>query len=147
MASLYPNGVSIFIDSSDLEIFDLNCIYYYITIKNKNIRDETILLGFMHHTNEEIFTDTLINGYQLYLESNNNQLGYLPNVNNNTIDQYFTYQIFSKLGEIYFIDPNNKNLIHHITDYNTMISYNINTNGKILFDFSRVPKRNSLFIQ
>ena len=74
ISNLYPNGYSIYIDTNEQKIFDINTKNYYITIKNKNIRDEIILLGFMHHYQDEIFTDKLINGYQIYLESNNNRL-------------------------------------------------------------------------
>ena len=73
IASLYPNGCSIFIDSKERIIFDTKKLDYYITIKNKNIKDEVILLGYMHHQSDEIFTINLVNGYQMYLESNNNK--------------------------------------------------------------------------
>jgi len=145
VSSLYPNGYSIFIDSAEGVIFDTENPNYYITIKNNNIRDEIILLGYMHHEKNEIFTDNLINGYQMYIESNNDNLFYLPNVNKNTIDQYFTYQSFSKEAEMHLVSNINK--IHYFTDYNSMIKCNSDTNGKILFNFDHVPKRNALFIQ
>ena len=145
VTSLYPNGYSIFIDSAEKVIFDSKNINYYVTIKNKNLRDEIILLGYMHHEKDEIFTDNLINGYQMYLESNNKNLYYLPNVNKKTIDQYFTYQTFSKEAEMHLVSNINK--IHYFTDYNSMINCNSDTDGKILFSFAHVPKRNALYIQ
>jgi hypothetical protein len=100
----------------------------------------------MHNEDEEMFTDKLTNGFQMYLESNKNELAYLPNADKNKIDQYFTYQSFSKKAKMYFVKPNN-NEVHIFDDYNSMVYYNIDTSGKILFDFSYVPKRNSLYIQ
>ena len=145
VSSLYPNGYSIFIDSAEGVIFDTENTNFYVTIKNNNIRDEIILLGYMHHEKDEIFTDNLINGYQMYIESNNDNLYYLPNVNKNTIDQYFTYQSFSKEAEMHLVSKINK--IHYFREYNSMIKCNSDTNGKILFNFDQVPKRNALFIQ
>jgi len=145
VANLYPNGYSIFIDSAEKAIFDTKNTNYYVTIKNKNLRDEIILLGYMHHEKDLIFTDNLINGYQMYIESNNKNLYYLPNVYKSKIDQYFTYQSFSKEAEMHLVSSINK--IHYFTDYNSMISCNSDTDGKILFNFDQVPKRNALFIQ
>lgn len=145
ISSLYPNGCSLFIDSKDKQLIDFNTLNFYITIKNKNVRDETLLLGFMHHKTDEIFTDELINGYQIYLESNNNKLLNLPNVNKGKIEQYFTYQIFSKRGEMQFLKY--ENVFHIFTEYNSMLHYNIDTSGDIAFEFYEVPQRNSLYIQ
>lgn len=145
ISSLYPNGCSIFIDTKDKKIFDVYNLNYYITIKNKNSKDETILLGFIHHQTNELITDSLINGYQMYLESNNNQIHDLPNVNKDKIDQYFTYQTFSKDSEMFISASRNEE--HYFEEYNSMIHYNIDTNGKIIFDFTQAPKRNSLYIQ
>ena len=144
MANLYPNGYSILVDTKEKIVYDINFKNYYITIKNKNIRDEIILLGYMDHEPDEIFTDKLINGYQFYLESNNNQLYYLYN-SDKQIDQYFTYQIFSKQGEMFISGSTNEE--HYFTEYNSMVHYNIQSNGKILFDFSNAPKRNALYMQ
>ena len=144
MANLYPNGYSIFIDSKEKKVYDINFKNYYITIKNKNIRDEIILLGYMDHEPEELFTDKLINGYQIYLESNNNKLYYLYN-SDKQVDQYFTYQIFCKQGEMFI--SGSKNDEHYFTEYNSMSHYNIESQGKILFDFTEAPKRNALYMQ
>ena len=144
ISNLYPNGYSIYIDTNEQKIFDINTKNYYITIKNKNIRDEIILLGFMHHYQDEIFTDKLINGYQIYLESNNNRLFYLKNADKK-IDQYFTYQIFCKQGEMFISGSINEE--HYFTEYNSMAHKNIDSNGEILFEFTESPKRNSLYMQ
>ena len=145
IASLYPNGCSIFIDSKERIIFDTKKLDYYITIKNKNIKDEVILLGYMHHQSDEIFTINLVNGYQMYLESNNNKFFNLPNVNKNRMNQYFTYQTFSKNAQLVFESDINK--YYPISEYNSMLNCNVNTNSKIKFEFILVPKRNSMYIQ
>ena len=148
IANIYPNGYSIFIDSDSNErkIFDTKNLIYSITITNKNIRDEVILLGYIHLKAEQIFTNELVNGYQMYLESNNNKLYYLPNVKKNRMNQYFTYQTFSKAGTMMFVN-NNINEYHHFTEYNSMVKCNVDSNGEIKFDFTLTPKRNSLYIQ
>ena len=145
ISSLYPNGCSIFLDTIEKIIFKIDDVNYYVTIKNKITKIETILLGYMHHQSNEIFTNNLINGYQMYLKSNSNELYYIPNVNKDKIDQYFTYQTFSKKGEMFISGSRNKE--HFFTEYNSMIYYNVDTNGEISFDFTQVPKRNSLYIQ
>ena len=125
-------------------LYDINIKNYYITIKNKNIRDEIIVLGYMDHEPDEFFTDKLINGYQIYLESNNNKLYYLYN-SDKQVDQYFTYQIFCKQGEMFISGSTNDE--HFFTEYNSMSHYNIESKGKILFDFTESPKRNALYMQ
>ena len=146
IAGLYPNGYSLFIDTKDKIIYNTNDKDYDITIKNKNnVRDEIIILGYMHHEKGEIFTNKLVNGYQMYLESNNNDLYSLPNQEKSNIDQYFLYQIYSKKGKMTF--DSSINTVHHFTEYNSMIHYNIDTSGTISFDFRQVPKRNALYIQ
>ena len=144
MANLYPNGYSIFVDTKEKKVYDINIKNYYITIKNKNIRDEIIVLGYMDHEPDEFFTDKLINGYQIYLESNNNKLYYLYN-SDKQVDQYFTYQIFCKQGEMFISGSTNDE--HFFTEYNSMSHYNIESKGKILFDFTESPKRNALYMQ
>lgn len=146
IAGLYPNGYSLFIDTKEKIIYNSDCKDYEITIKNKNnVRDEIIILGYMHHEKEEIFTNKLVNGYQMYLESNNNDLYSLPNQKKSNIDQYFLYQIYSKNGKMTF--ESSKNTVHRFTEYNSMFHYNLDTSGTIYFDFRQVPKRNALYIQ
>ena len=66
----------------------------------------------------------------MYLESNINDIYHLLNVEKNTINQYFTYQIFSKKLIIEFADTSSgstrikEKLITE--DYNSMFHYNIN---------------------
>ena len=145
IAGLYPNGYSIFIDSKEKVIFNSENMFYDITIRNKNIRDEIILLGYMHNDMEELFTNNLVNGYQMYLETNSNELYYLPNEEKGQMNQYFLYQIYSKKGIITF--EGSINTFHHFYEYNSMVHYNVDTNRKITFDFRKVPKRNALYIQ
>ena len=144
IAGLYPNGYSLLIDIKEGKIFDSNNLYYDVKIKSKN-RDEVILLGYMYDQEEEIFTNKLVNGFQMYLESNSNDIYHLLNVEKNTINQYFTYQIYSKNGDMVFQSPSNK--AHEFSEYNSMIYYNIDTSSKIRFDFTEVPKRNALYMQ
>jgi len=146
ITSLYPNGYSIFIDTKEKKVFDTKYFHYYITIKSKSIRDEVILLGYMHHEIDEIFTNKLVNGYQMYLETNNNKLYYLPNVQKNRMNQYFTYQVFSKEGKMIF-QGSSLNEYHYFKEYNSMIKCNVDSNSDIKFDFSDGPKRNALYIQ
>lgn len=146
IAGLYPNGYSLFIDTKEKIIYNSNYKDYEITIKNKNnVRDEIIILGYMHHEKGEIFTNKLVNGYQMYLESNNNDLYSLPNQKKSNIDQYFLYQIYSKNGKMTF--DSSINTVHHFTEYNSMFHYNLDTSGTISFDFRQAPKRNALYIQ
>ena len=144
-AGLYPNGYSIFIDSKEEKIFDIKYIHYFITIKNKNTRDEVILLGYMNHEPESIFTNKLVNGYQMYLESNSNELSYLYNVEKNRMNQYFTYQTFSKKADMVFMGSPNE--YYYLNEYNSMINCNVDSSNKIKFEFWKVPKRNALYIQ
>ena len=145
VANLYPNGYSLFIDTKEKNIFDLNYFYYLITIKNKNINDEIILLGYMHHEMDQLFTSNLVNGYQMYLETNKNILDYLPNVGNGRMDQYFTYQVFSKEGKMVYIG--NLNEYQYLKEYNSMIKCNVDSKSKISFEYLDGPKRNALYIQ
>ena len=146
LAYLYPNGCSIFIDIETIDNKDLNI---EINIKNKNTKyDDVLLLGYVHHIEEQIFPNELVNGFQLYLEGNQNKLFYLINSGNQNFNQYFTYQTFSKNIIIDFLNNNNiKQYSYIIDEYNSMFSYNANYNGKIRFDFELAQKRNSLYFQ
>ena len=145
VANLYPNGYSLFIDTKENKIFDVNYFNYLITIKNKNINDEIVLLGYMHHEMKQIFTAKLVNGYQMYLETNNNILYSLPNVENGRMDQYFTYQVYSKEGMMIFTGTLNE--YQFFDEYNSMLKCNVDSNSPIRFDFTDSPKRNALYIQ
>ena len=145
VANLYPNGYSIFIDTKEKIIFDLKYFNYLVTIKNKNINDEIILLGYMHHEMEQLFTNRLVNGYQMYLETNNNILYGLPNEENDRMDQYFTYQVYSKKGIMNFVGTRNEYL--YLKEYNSMLKCNVDSKSTIRFDYIESPKRNALNIQ
>ena len=145
VANLYPNGYSLFIDTKERKIFDLDYFYYLITIKNKNINDEIILLGYMHHEMDQLFTSNLVNGYQMYLETNKNILESLPNVVNGRMDQYFTYQVFSKEGKMVFVG--NLNKYQYLKEYNSMIKCDVDSKSTITFEYLDSPKRNALYIQ
>ena len=141
LANLYPNGCSIYMSKNNIE-------KYEVIITNKNSEDEILLLGYMHHINGEIFTNQLVNGYQMYIEGNSNKIFNLPNVAKNKHDEYFTYQTFSKDLVIEFVDSNNINEnSHEVCQYNLMMHYNVDSNGVIRFDFYNTPKRSSLYIQ
>ena len=129
VANLYPNGYSLFIDTKENKIFDLKYSNYLITIKNKNINDEIILLGYMHHDMKYIFTNNLVNGYQMYLETNKNILDSLPNVVNGKMDQYFTYQVFSKEGMMIFTGTLNE--YQFLNEYNSMLKCNVDSKSPI----------------
>ena len=146
LAYLYPNGCSIFIDIEKLDTKDLK---FEIIINNKDTKnDDVLLLGYVHHKEDQIFPNELVNGFQLYLEGNQNRLFYLINSGNLKFNQYFTYQTFSKNIIIDFLNNANvKQYSYIINEYNSMFSYNANYDGKIRFDFEVTQKRNALYIQ
>ena len=146
LANLYPNGCSVFLDKSKMQD-----IYVNITINNNNNFNEIITLGYMHHKNNPQFPNNITNGFQLYLEGNNNRLINLYNAGNKKFEQYFTYQIYSKKFLIDFADTSSGSAIIKqslITeDYNSMFHYNINFDGQMRFDFEKTPQRSALYIQ
>ena len=146
LANLYPNGCSIFLDKNSIDPENQT---YDIIIKNKNKNKEIILLGYMHHVKGQIFTNQIVNGYQMYMEGNINEISQLLNMGKNKISQYFTYQTFNKKIVIEYIDSNDKSeLFYYIKEYNSMVSCNnIDSNGKLIFDFTETPKRSALYIQ
>ena len=143
---LYPNGCSIFLDKSEI-----NDVYVYVYINNKNNFDELISLGYMHHRNNPQFPNNITNGFQLYLEGNNNRLVKLFNEGNKKFEQYFTYQSYSKELIIEFADTSSGSTYIKQTliteDYNSMFHYNINFQGEMSFDFEKTPKRSGLYMQ
>ena len=144
LAYLYPNGCSIFLDSTKL-----SDNFIIVTINNKDMsHNQILLLGYMHHKKNEIFPTPLTNGYQLYLEGNRNKLEGLLNSGNQNFEQYFTYQIFSKNINIEFYNSEKKEIVKSLTEieYNSMFHYNINFAGHINFFFGP-PDRNALYIQ
>ena len=143
LAYLYPNGCSVFLNR---DVLTENFIYVYINNKDKN-NNEIILLGYMHHINNEIFPNPITNGYQVYLEGNYNRLEYLLNSGNKNIEQYYTYQAYSKNILIYFYDPSaSKSKTHYIEEYNSVLHYNLNYDSQIRFEFG-YPIRNAFYFQ
>ena len=70
LAYLYPNGCSVFLDR---EVLDDNEITIIINNKNKE-KEEVLLLGYVHHRDNEIFPNEVVNGFQIYLEGNQDEL-------------------------------------------------------------------------
>ena len=144
LSYLYPNGCSLF-----LNLDTLPDNYIHITIKNTdNLNNQILLLGYMHHKENEIFPISITNGLQLYIEANNDYLEGLSNPGNNNFEQYFTYQTYNKLTKINFYDLSSKTSKEIFTtfEYNSMFHYNIKFNGLINFEFGS-PTRNALYIQ
>ena len=145
LAYLYPNGCSVYLDRNEL-----TDNYIYITINNKDKnKNDIILLGYMHIKDKEIFPNPITNGFQIYLEGDNNRLEGLLNAGNNNFEQYFTYQIYSKILniEFYHTASSSNKKIHSVNEYNSMIHFNIDFEGQIRFDFGGTPKRNALYFQ
>ena len=146
LAYLYPNGCSIFLDKDTL---DSNYLDLTIKIKNKNKeKEEILLLGYVHHRDNEVFPNDISNGFQLYLEGNKNELKELYISGNSNAKQYFTYQIYSKNLEIDFLTTGNSPKgTYTISDYNSIFPYKIDYEGKMRFQFYPTPQRNSLYFQ
>ena len=145
LANLFPNGCSIFLDKNSI---DFNNLIYNVNIKNQNNKNEIIILGYMHLTEGQIFVNQIVNGYQMYMEGNMDKLYDLPNLGKGKYDQYYIYQTYSKKIIIEFENKEGRNeQYHHITEYNSMAHYNIDTSGSLKFDFFETDKRTSLYIQ
>ena len=144
LAYLYPNGCSVSLNRKQIKDLNIN-----VNIKNNNNFDEIIILGYMHHRDNQVFPNNMTNGFQLYLEGNKNKLSNLLNPGNK--DQYFTYQIFSKGLLIEFIDTSTGasyiKQTHTINEYNSMFHYNINFEGKINFNYYLTPERSAFYFQ
>lgn len=146
LAYIYPNGCSIFLDK---DILDSDYLNVYVTIKNKNLNnDDILLLGYEHHSDEELFPNEIVNGFQLYLEGNQNALNFLPITGKSNLLQYFCYYTYSQKLQIDFLTSSNEDKGSYIIkEYNSMFHYNIDFSGKIRFDFVPTPQRTSLYIQ
>ena len=142
LAYLYPNGCSFFLEKANIK--DL---YVYFTIKNKNNRKEVLLLGYVHHNKDEIFPNPVVNGFQLYLEGNKNELDNLKISGKSNLEQYFTYQIYNKNLQIDFLSGTTKIATKKILEYNSMFPYKIDYEGKIRFEFIVSPKRSAIYFQ
>ena len=140
---LYPNGCSVFIDKNFLDDS-----YIYLNIKNKNNQKEIVQLGYSHHNEDELFPNELVNGFQLYLEGNQNELDNLLIYGKANLNQYFTYQIFNKKFEIDFLTKDSvRKGTQKCIEYNSMFPWKIDYEGRIRFGFGASPKRSGLYIQ
>ena len=140
---LYPNGCSVFLNRTIMENTEIDLI-----IKNKNPRKEVLLLGYIHHINKEIFTNEVVNGLQLYIESSKEILDNLLISGNTNTLQYFSSQTYNKDTIIDFLTSSNVDKgSYFITEYNSMFPYKIDFNGKMRFNFQAAPKRSALNIQ
>ena len=143
LAYLYPNGCSVFLEK---KYFDNQWVK--LSIKNNNNRQEVILLGYVHHVPKEIFPNEIVNGFQLYLEANQNELANLLISGKEGILPYFTYQLNYKNLEIYFLTSENQNKGKKIIrEYNSMFSHKIDFIGKMNFEFLVAPKRSAMYFQ
>ena len=140
---LYPNGCSIFLDKSTFKE-----AYVYVNIKNKNDKKEVLLLGYVHHNANELFPNELVNGFQIYLEGNKNELDNLKISANANLKQYFIYQIYNKKLEIDFLNKDNvRKFTQKITEYNSIFPCNIDFEGRVRFEFVVSPKRSAIYFQ
>ena len=137
LAYLYPNGCSVFLEYDKMD--NMNIV---VTINNKNSHDDIILLGTIHHIENEIFPNEVVNGFQLYIEGNKNDLNNLLISGEKGMIQYFSSQIYNK--DLYIFFGNNR---YQLADYNSMFPYTVNTKQKISFSFGSTPERSALYFQ
>ena len=142
LAYLYPNGCSVFLDRQYLKD-KIN-----LSIKNKNPRKEILLLGYMHHIKNEIFTNEVVNGLQLYIEGNKENYQSLLISGKSNMIQYFSYQTYNKDLSIDFLGSDNSDKgFYSLLEYNYMFPYTVDFDGKMRFIFESSPNRSSLYIQ
>ena len=140
---LYPNGCSVFLDRDSMDEYSIS-----FTIKNKNKRKELILLGYVHHIDGQVFPNSIVNGFQIYLEGNKNELDNLLISGNSNLKQYLSYQIFNKDLFIDFLTNDNvKKGTKQIIEYNSMFPFIIDYEGRFRFQFKVSPKRSAIYLQ
>ena len=136
---LYPNGYSYIFDSSKYTTPG-NC---QIKIENnkKNARDEVIIFGYTYSGNlENIFPNSVVNGYQLYLEKVENTMGYLSSKLNKIF--YYSYQLYGKNVNFKYLDSNNvQKGENKIKEYNSMVCTQKETE-KLAFYLSKMDEQN-----
>ena len=143
LAFLYPNGCSLFFEKSTFHDG-----FVYVNIKNINDKKELLLLGYVHHNTDELFPNEIVNGFQLYLEGNQNELDKLFITGKSNLNQFFIYQIFEKNLEIDFLTKdNNRKGTKEITEYNSVFPYKIDFEGRMRFEFGASSKRSALYFQ
>ena len=144
LAYLYPNGCSVF---ADREAIQLDDIYLYLNVTNNNNKDELLLLGYMHHIKDQYFPNEIVNGFQAYIEGNNNYLGNLLISGDSKMKQYFIYQIFEKKLKIQFYSGSSDKGKYSISEYNSAFPYKVDFSGRMDFIFESSPKRSALYFQ
>ena len=143
LAYLYPNGCSVFLDYDNIDTMKI-----LVTIKNKNNRDEVILLGYMHDIEKEVFPNEIVNGFQIYLEGNKNDLNGLLIPGKSGMIQYFTYQIYNKNLKLFFETTDGVNKGEYtLNEYNSVLPRKIDYNGQISFNYMLAPQRSALNFQ
>ena len=152
VANIYPNGCSIFLDRKIInkEI----ALFIFVTITNKNDKDEIIVLGYNHYNNNEkshetIFPIPIKNGFQLYLDGNSSFIFPLENSGESTsYDQFYFYQVYSKNLQLQFQKATQYlSLVHIINEYSNMALLKVDSTGKLIFDFTKTPLRTGLYMQ
>ena len=137
LAYLYPNGCSVFLDYDKMTVMKIA-----LTINNKNNHDDIILLGLIHNIEEELFPNEVVNGFQLYIEGNQNDLNNLLIKGESNMIQYFSSQIYNKDVYIFF-----DNTGYPLTEYNSMFPYTVHNTKNIGFSFGLAPERSALYFQ
>ena len=137
LAYLYPNGCSVFLDYDKMTVMDIT-----LTINNKNNHDDIILLGTIHNIEEELFPNEVVNGFQLYIEGNNNDLNNLLIKGESSMIQYFSTQIYNKDVYIFFDSTS-----YPLIEYNSMFPYTVHSTKNIGFSFGSAPERSALYFQ
>ena len=147
VANIYPNGCSIFLDRN---IFKTEIdLYVRVNITNKNNKDEIIVLGYNHYNDYKLFPFPIKNGFQLYLDGNSSHIKPLENSGEKSLyEQFFIYQAYSKKLRLQFLHSDGStNLAHYINEYSNMALLEVDSTGKLDFDFTRTPLRTGLYIQ
>ena len=140
---LYPNGCSVLLDKSIMKVDTIS-----FTINNKNDRKELLLLGYVHHKEDEVFPNSIVNGFQIYLEGNKQELDQLLISGKSGLKQFLTYQIYNKNLDIDFLTSGNtKKETKEIVEYNSMIPIKIDYEGRLRFEFFETPERSAIYFQ
>ena len=121
---VYPNGYS-FIFARKL----YPAGRFSLTISNDkkiNSRDEIIILGFTKYNEDDTFPNSIVNGFQLYMDKVYYNLWNLNNSLTNPF--YYNYQIYAKNVEFAYIDSAGKTKgRNQIVEYNSMVCSKIDT--------------------
>ena len=119
---LYPNGYSLYLDD---DIYTSGIVTFKLENKNK-ARNEIIILGLTQFSENSIFPNQIVNGFQLYLDRVYTNLWYLKNSLASPF--YYTYQLYGKNVEFSYVDSSeNQKGKNSIVEYSSMIYNNVNT--------------------